>query len=250
MSGHSKWHNIKAKKSAADAERGKTFTKITREITAATRQGGANPDSNVRLRVALEKARENNVPSDTVKRAIQKGAGDLPGQTFEQITYEGYGPGGVAILVEASTDNRNRTSASIRHLFSKYGGNMGEAGCVNWLFQMKGVIQIDKGGKWDDDMMLAAIDAGAEDFKEEKDYLEIICPPESLLKVKQSLQEMNARIVTADLTMVPNTFVSLSGEEAGRMISLVEALEEHEDVVHLYANFDIPDDELQRISAS
>ena len=250
MSGHSKWHNIKAKKSAADAERGRMFTKITREITAATRQGGANPDNNVRLRVALEKARENNVPSETVKRAIQKGTGELPGQTFEQIIYEGYGPRGVAVLVEVSTDNRNRTSASIRHLFSKYGGNMGEAGCVNWLFQMKGIVQIDKGNERDEEVMLAAIDAGADDFKEEQDFYEITCPPESLLKVKESLQKMKANIITAELTMVPNTYVTLNGEDARRMISLADALEEHEDVVHIYANFDISDDELQRISAS
>lgn len=250
MSGHSKWHNIRAKKSAADAERGRIFTKLTREITAATREGGGNPDTNVRLRVAIEKARENNVPADTIKRAIQKGTGELPGQTFEQIFYEGYGPGGVAVLVEASTDNRNRTSASIRHLFSRYGGNLGEVGCVNWLFHRKGLIQIERNKEKEEDLMLTAIDAGAEDFREEADYFEVICPPENLFQVKEALEKLGAKLISAEISMVPNTYVKLSGEEAQKMLALTNALEDHDDVVQVYANFDISDEEMAKFTAA
>ncbi|MCR4433565.1 MAG: YebC/PmpR family DNA-binding transcriptional regulator [bacterium] len=250
MSGHSKWHNIRAKKSAADAERGRIFTKLTREITAATREGGGNPDTNVRLRVAIEKARENNVPADTIKRAIQKGTGELPGQTFEQVFYEGYGPGGVAVLVEASTDNRNRTSASIRHLFSRYGGNLGEVGCVNWLFHRKGLIQIERNKEKEEDLMLTAIDAGAEDFREEADYFEVICPPENLFQVKEALEKLGAKLISAEISMVPNTYVKLSGEEAQKMLALTNALEDHDDVVQVYANFDISDEEMAKFTAA
>ncbi|MDI6868318.1 MAG: YebC/PmpR family DNA-binding transcriptional regulator [Coprothermobacterota bacterium] len=250
MSGHSKWHNIRAKKSAADAERGRIFTKLTREITAATREGGGNPDTNVRLRVAIEKARENNVPADTIKRAIQKGTGELPGQTFEQVFYEGYGPGGVAVLVEASTDNRNRTSASIRHLFSRYGGNLGEVGCVNWLFHRKGLIQIERNKEKEEDLMLTAIDAGAEDFREEADYFEVICPPENLFQVKEALEKLGAKLISAEISMVPNTYVKLAGEEAQKMLALTNALEDHDDVVQVYANFDISDEEMAKFTAA
>jgi YebC/PmpR family DNA-binding regulatory protein len=249
MSGHSKWHNIRAKKSAADAERGKLFTKLTREITAAAREGGGNPENNVRLRVAIEKARENNVPADTIKRAIQKGTGELPGQTFEQVFYEGYGPGGVAVLVEASTDNRNRTSASIRHLFSRYGGNLGEVGCVNWLFHRKGLIQIEKDKGKEDDFMLIAIDSGAEDFREEADYFEIVCPPEKLFQIKEALESSGAKLISAEISMVPNTYVKLTGEEAQKMLALTNALEDHDDVVQVYANFDISDEEMAKFTA-
>lgn len=251
MSGHSKWHNIRAKKSAADAERGRIFTKLTREITAAAREGGGNPETNVRLRVAIEKARENNVPQDTIKRAIQKGTGELPGQVMEQVFYEGYGPGGVAVLVEASTDNRNRTSASIRHLFSRYGGNLGEVGCVNWLFHRKGLIQIERNrGEDEEELMLTAIDAGAEDFREETDYFEVICPPENLFKVKEALEKLGAKLTSAEITMVPNTYVKLTGDEAQKMLSLTTALEDHEDVVQVYANFDISEEEMAKFTAA
>jgi len=250
MSGHSKWHNIKAKKSAADAERGRLFTAITREVTAAVREGGANPDSNVRLRIAIEKARENNVPSDTIKRAIQKGTGELPGQVMEQVTYEGYGPGGVAIMVEATTDNKNRTSAAIRHIFSRHGGNMGEVGCVNWLFQQKGLLQVEKVPEKEEELMLTAIDAGAEDFSEESTYYEIISPPEKLLKVKEAVDKMGLKLISMEITMIPTTSVKLVGEEAVKMLALISALEEHEDVVKVYANFDIPDEEMVKFAAS
>jgi YebC/PmpR family DNA-binding regulatory protein len=248
MSGHSKWHNIKTKKNATDAARGKIFTKVLREITTAVRQGGPSPDSNVRLRVAVDKARENNVPSDTLKRAIQKGTGELPGHIFEEITYEGYGPKGVAVMVEVSTDNRNRTSANIRHLFSSHGGNLGENGCVNWLFQNKGIVLLAKEKGKEDDYMMAAIDAGAEDFREEMDYYEVTVEPEALLKVKQALTAAGAKIQSADITMVPNTFVTLTGDDARKVLSLTDELEEQDEVIHVFSNFDISDEELQRLS--
>jgi YebC/PmpR family DNA-binding regulatory protein len=249
MSGHSKWHNIKGKKSAADAERGKVFTKLTREITTAVRQGGANPDSNVRLRVALDKARENNVPSDTVKRAIQKGTGELAGQVIEEITYEGYGVGGVAVMVEVSTDNRNRAGAAIRHTFSRCGGNLGEAGCVNWMFQAKGVIELAKDAGKEDDLMMVALDAGADDFAPSGDIIEVITPPNALIKVSDALKAAGGEVISSDLTMLPSTYVTLAADEARRMINLTDALEDQDDVVRVYTNFDISDEELQRITA-
>ena len=242
MSGHSKWANIKHRKGKQDAIRGKITTRISREITVAVRLGGADPAGNMKLKLALQKAKENNVPKDNVQRAIQKGLGSLEGSNYEEIVYEGYGPGGTAIIVETMTDNRNRTAADIRHLFSKHNGNLGETGCVSWMFKQKGLFIVEQSGKiQEEDLMLLVLDAGAEDFKTEEDQYEIITAPEEFEKVQQALE--NAGIPeTSQITMLPDTTIALTGDEARKMLKLMEVLEEHDDVQEVYANFDIPEE--------
>ena len=240
MSGHSKWANIKHKKGKMDAVRGKVTTKISREITIAVRMGGADPTGNMRLKLALQKARENNIPKENIQRAIQKGSGALEGSNYEEIGYEGYGPGGVAIMVDAMTDNRNRTAADVRHLFSKYGGNLGESGCVNWMFKQKGIFVIEQDGIDEEELMLMALDAGAEDFEAADDQFEITTHPDDFEKVQETLENNNIKTVVARITMVPETTTSLADDESVKMMKLLEALEDHDDIQEVYTNFDAP----------
>lgn len=245
MSGHSKWANIKHKKSKMDAQRGKIFTKVAREITIAVRQGGtADTTGNMRLKLALQKAREANLPNDNIQRAIQKGLGASDGANYDELTYEGYGPAGVAIMVEAMTDNRNRTAGEIRHLFSKYGGNLGETGCVGWMFAQKGLFIIDKSEtKCDEEeLMLMALDAGAEDLKVEDDSYEIITAPEDFDAVQEMLAANNVKTSVAQISMIPQNAVVLQGDDIPKMLKLMEMLEDHDDVQEVYANFDIPEE--------
>lgn len=244
MSGHSKWANIKHKKGKMDAIRGKLTTKIGREITVAVRLGGADPTGNMRLKLALQKAKENNIPKDNIQRAIQKGSGALDGANYEEITYEGYGPGGVAVTIEVMTDNRNRTAADVRHLFTKYGGNLGESGCVAWMFKKKGLFVIEKEGVDEEALMLTVLDAGAEDFKSEEQY-EITTAPEDFDSVQQALEQNNITTVVAQITMIPETTVELNGDEAVKMVKLIDALEDHDDIQEVYTNVELPDEMME-----
>ena len=243
MSGHSKWANIKHKKGKMDAIRGKITTKISREITVAARMGGADPTGNMRLKLALEKARANNVPKENIQRAIQKGIGALDGSNYEEITYEGYGPGGVALMIEIMTDNRNRTAADIRHILSKNGGNLGESGCVSWMFKQKGLFVVDKEtGANEDDLMMLSIEAGAEDFKDNEEEFEITTAPNDFDKVLEVLTANDIKTSVAQVTMIPETTIELTVEDAEKMMKLMEVLEDHDDVQEVYANFDIPEE--------
>ena len=244
MSGHSKWANIKHKKGKTDALRGKITTKIGREITIAVRMGGSDPTGNMKLKLALTKAKANNVPKDNIARAIQKGAGAQDGSNFEEITYEGYGPAGVAVMVSTLTDNRNRTAADVRHLFSKYGGNLGETGCVNWMFQRKGIFAIDAEAGFDEDtLMMMVLDAGAEDVKSEEEGFEIITAPEDFEAVEEQLGSNNVPIMMSEISMIPDTMAELSEEDAVKVQKLLDALEDLDDVQDVYTNADLPDDE-------
>lgn len=249
MSGHSKWASIKHKKGALDAQKGKLFSKLTKEIAIAAK-GGGDPKSNARLRKVIEKARESNLPNDKIQNAIKKGTGELPGQVIEEVTYEGYGPGGVAILVEAATDNKNRTSSDVRNLFAKRGGNMAGAGSVHWIFQKKGFLTVAKSAADEDRVMTVALESGAEDFTTGSDTYEITTGPADLDKVKAALQAVGIVAATAELTMLPTTTVRSEGENAKNILALIESLEEHEDVQNVYANFDIPDEILQALGQS
>ncbi|MDQ0202685.1 YebC/PmpR family DNA-binding transcriptional regulator [Pectinatus haikarae] len=243
MSGHSKWANIKRKKGANDAIRGKVTTKIGREITVAVRMGGGDPIGNMRLKLALSKAKANNIPKDNIQRAIQKGLGAADGSNYEEFVYEGYGPGGSAVMLDIMTDNRNRTAADIRHLFSKFGGNLGETGCVGWMFKQKAVFLIDKESYDDEEaLMTIALDAGAEDFKAEEDSFEITAEPNDFDAVMQVLEDNKIDTVQAEITMVPDTTVALTGKDADKMLALVDALEEHDDVQNVYGNYEIEEE--------
>jgi YebC/PmpR family DNA-binding regulatory protein len=239
MSGHSKWATIKHKKAATDAKRGAAFTKIIKEMTVAARIGGGDPNMNPRLRTVLEKAKAVNMPADNIKRAIQKGTGELPGQVIEEVTFEGYGPGGVAVMVETATDNRNRTVGDVRHLFDKYGGNLGQNGCVAWMFDKKGVIEVDADKAEEDALMELVLEAGAEDMKLSEGTFEITTSPTAFYAVKQALDEKGIPVSLAEVTMVPQTTVRLEGKPATQMLKLMDALEEHDDVQKVSANFDI-----------
>ncbi|PIQ84297.1 MAG: YebC/PmpR family DNA-binding transcriptional regulator [Candidatus Omnitrophica bacterium CG11_big_fil_rev_8_21_14_0_20_63_9] len=242
MAGHSKWKGIKHKKAIVDAQRGKAFSKVIRELTAAARIGGGSPDANPRLRLAIVKAREVNLPKDTLEKAIKRGTGDLPGQAYEEMVIEGYGPGGVAILVEALSDNKNRTSAEIRSLFSRHEGNLAGAGSVSWIFQKKGLITLPAKGLDEERLMNSVLEAGAEDLKIEGEQAVVTTDPHALESVKQALQAGGFTIDTAELTMVPSSTVRV--EDPGRaklLLTLLDVLEENEDSQHVYANFDIPD---------
>lgn len=241
MSGHSKWSTIKRKKAKVDAQRGKIFTRLAREIIIAARQGGSDPESNIRLKAAVLRAKEANIPNENISRAIQKGAGEVDGANYEEITYEGYGPGGVAVLLEIMTDNRNRTAGEIRYLFSRNGGSLGESGCVAWMFQKKGLIVVDKSVNSvdGDELMLLSLDAGAEDFKEEDDSYEIVMEPGDLNGFKEVLLKAGVKVEVAEVTMLPQSTVKIGGQEAEQMLKLVDALEEHDDVQEVYANFEV-----------
>lgn len=249
MSGHSKWASIKHKKAAMDAKKGKVFTKMIKEITVAARLGGGDADANPRLRSAIAAARDVNMPNDNIQRALKKGTGELPGMAYEEAVYEGYGPGGAAVMVSALTDNKNRTAASIRSIFSKCGGSMGESGCVAWMFHKKGYIAIEAEKVSEDELMAIALDAGAEDMKKEADTYEIYASIEDFEKVKKALQDNNVPVASAELTMLPQTTVRLEDKNAQQMLRLMETLEDHEDVQHVYANFDIPEEVMATFSA-
>ena len=241
MSGHSKWSTIKRKKAKIDAQRGKLFTRLSKEIIIAARNGGPDPGGNMRLKAAVEKAREANIPNDNIQRAIQKGAGGGEGANFEEFAYEGYGPGGVAVLIYVATDNRNRTAAEVRHILSKQGGNLGESGCVSWMFKEKGILILDRSqiNMSEDDLMLAALEAGAEDIKTEEDSFEITTAPEDFEKVCETLKEQGIPLADAELSMVAQTMVKLQGDEAEKMIKIIDLLEDNDDVQAVYTNFEM-----------
>ena len=248
MSGHSKWSTIKRKKGAADAKRGQLFTKIIKEITVAARMGGGDPGGNPRLRLAIEKAREGRMPGDNIERAIKRGTGELEGVNYEEITYEGYGPSGVALMISSLTDNKTRTVAEIRNIFTKKGGNLGETGSVGWIFDKKGVITFEKQQVSEDMLMEIGLNAGAEDIKDNGDSWDVITEPASFETVKQALEKENLIPVASEISMIPKTTVSLGKEDAEKMLKLMEALEEHDDIQNVYANFDIPEDIMKGLS--
>jgi YebC/PmpR family DNA-binding regulatory protein len=252
MSGHSKWATIKRKKAATDSARGRLFTRLIKEISIAARQGGGNAEGNPRLRLAIQTAKAANMPADNIKRAIQKGTGELPGIAYEEVTYEGYGPGGVAILVETVTDNANRTVSEMRHTFSRSNGNLGQGGSVSWMFHRKGSIVIPKAGQklpfTEDDLMGIILDAGADDMQTEADLYAITTSPHAFDAVKKAIEDKSIVVESAALQMVPQNTVKITGRDAENMMKLMDALEEHDDVQNVYANFDIDDKELATLS--
>ena len=253
MSGHSKWHNIRLQKGKADLERGKIFGRLSREITIAAKQGGGSPDGNSRLRLAIERARENSMPADNIRRAVQKGTGELEGTAYEEVTYEGYGPGGVAVLVETATDNRNRTVADLRHLFTRNGGNLGESGSVAWQFARKGTVRVagdshSEDAVSEDAVMEAALEAGAEDVTAEGGDFQVTTGADDLLAVRAALESRGIVVASAAVEMLPQTTVTLDGDAARRMLKLMAALEDYDDVQNVAANFDIAEQILQEAS--
>lgn len=249
MSGHSKWANIKHQKARSDAKKGKEFTKVAKELTIAARAGGGDPDSNSKLKLVVQKAKAINMPNDNISRAIKKGTGELAGDAIEEMWYEGYAHGGVAVMLEIATDNRNRTASDIRHLFSKYGGNMGETGCVSWMFDRVGMITVKREDlEMDiDELMLMAIELGADDVREDEDIIEIISSPESFMQLKEEL-EKSMNFEDADVVMLPQNTVEINDENAaGKVLRLIDIMEEHDDVQNVYANFSIPDDIMEKL---
>jgi YebC/PmpR family DNA-binding regulatory protein len=249
MSGHSKWSTIKRKKGAADAKRGKAFTKLIREIMVSARAGGGDINGNPRLRTAVLAARAENMPKDNIERAIKKGTGELEGVQFEELTYEGYGPGGVAMIMEVLTDNKNRTVADVRHVFSKHNGSLGEGGCVSWTFEKKGLILIEKTGVDEDRLIEVALEAGAADVKDTGKEFEVTTDTANFEEVKKAIDQAGFKHTLSEVTMVPKTTVRLTGKEAEQMLKLMEGLEDSDDVQKVYANFDIADEEMERLSA-
>ncbi len=244
MAGHSKWANIKHKKARIDAQRGNVFTKMSRELAVAARQGGSNPETNFRLKIAIQKAKDVNIPNDNIQRAIQKGAGELEGATYEEIVYEGYGPGGFAVMLEIMTDNRNRTAGEIRHLFSKNGGNLGETGCVGWMFEKKAYFALDceKSDLNEDQLMELALEAGADDIQYSDEACEITGAPESFEIIRDNLEQQKVNLLQSEISMIPQTTVSLKGEQGAQAFKLLDALENHDDVQNVYANVDIEEE--------
>jgi len=245
MSGHSKWHTIKHKKGAADAKRGRVFTRIIKELTVAARNGGGDPDTNPRLRTVIADAKQVNMPADNIKRAIRRGTGEEPGVMYEEITYEGYGPGGVALLIEAMTDNKNRTVGEIRHMLGKYGGNLGETNSVRRMFEKKGYIVIEKTKAAEDTLMAAALDAGADDLVDDGDNWEVMSAPDAFPAVKEAIEKLGIEMVTAQVSMLPTIYVSLEGRPAQSMLKLLDFLEDHDDVQNVWSNADIGEKELE-----
>ena len=246
MSGHSKWHSIKHKKGATDAKRGKIFTKMIKEITVAARTGGSGDvDSNARLRKAVNDAKAANMPNDTIDRAVKRGSGELEGAAYDEITYEGYGPGGVAVLVETMTDNRNRTVAEIRHIFSKNGGNMGEAGSVAWMFDKKGYVVIGKTAMGEETLFDIVIEAGADDMQDEGDVYEIFTTPDAFESVHDAIKAAGVEAQAAEISMIPQNYIALTGQDARTMMKLYDALDDNDDVQKVYANFDIDESEME-----
>jgi YebC/PmpR family DNA-binding regulatory protein len=250
MSGHSKWATIKHKKAATDAKRGRAFTKIIREITIASRIGGGDPGTNPRLRSAIAAAKNENMPSENVERAIQRGTGQLEGEQFEEVNFEGYGPGGVGIILQVVTTNRNRVVSEIRHMMGRHGGNLAETGAVGWMFSRKGQIVVPKEQANEDKMLSIVLDAGAEDLRDDGSDWEVLTPPEAFEAVREALTKAGITPGSAEVAWVPQNYVQLTGSAAGQMLRLIEALEEHDDVQHVYANFDIDEKELAVLSAS
>lgn len=248
MSGHSKWSSIKHKKAKEDVKKGKLFSKLAKEISILARVGGGDINNNPRLRASVQKAREINMPQDNIIRAIKRGTGELPDITYEELIYEGYGPSGVAMLVEVLTANKNRTISEIKSIFSKNGGNLGETGCVSWLFEKKGYISIDKKTCSEDELMTIALDTGAEDVTSDEENFEIVTEPQMFEKVKEVLEKNNIKYITAEITMLPKTTIKLEGKTAQQMLRLMEALEDHQDVQHIYANFDISLKEIEEFN--
>ncbi|CAB5094868.1 Probable transcriptional regulatory protein YebC [Olavius algarvensis associated proteobacterium Delta 3] len=248
MSGHSKWSTIRHKKGAADAKRGKIFSKLIKEITVAARMGGGDPGANPRLRTAVAAAKAENMPKDNIERAIKKDTGELEGVSYEESTYEGYGPGGAAVLVESLTDNKNRAVADIRHIFNKNGGNLGENGCVAWMFEKKGYIAVEKSVVDEDTLMETALEAGAEDFREDDGNFEVIASAEEFEAVKEAVESAEISYIVAEVTMLPQSTADLKGKEAQQMVRLMEALDDCEDVQKVYTNADIPDEVVEETS--
>ncbi len=246
MSGHSKWHTIKHKKGALDAKRGKIFTKLIKEITVAARTGGSGDiESNARLRKAVQDAKGQNMPNDTIDRAIKRGTGELEGVNYDEITYEGYGPNGVAVLIETMTDNRNRTVAEIRHIFSKNGGNLGEAGSVAWMFDKKGYIVVDKAAKTEEELFEIAIEAGADDMQDDGEVFEILSAPDAFDGVLEAVKSAGIEPQAAEVSMIPQNYIKLEGVDAKQMMKLYDALDDNDDVQKVYANFDIDESEME-----
>ena len=248
MSGHSKWSSIKHKKGATDAKRGKIFSRLIKEVTVAARLGGGDPSGNPRLRTAIQAAKAENMPKDNIERAIKKGTGELEGTSYEEVNYEGYGPGGVAMLIDCLTDNKNRTVADIKHLFDRHGGNIGEPGCVAWMFEKKGLIILEK-DKVDEEALLdLALEAGAEDVKDGETEFEVVMEPSDFEAVREAFDAAGMTYTLAETSMIPQNTIKLEGKKANQMLNLMDSLEDHDDISHVYANFDIPDEVLEAMS--
>jgi YebC/PmpR family DNA-binding regulatory protein len=245
MSGHSKWHTIKHKKGATDAKRGRVFTRIIKELTVAARAGGGDPDTNPRLRTIIAEAKQANMPAENIKRAIRRGTGEEPGVQYEEITYEGYGPGGVALIIEAMTDNKNRTVGEIRHMLTKYGGDLGQSNSVAWMFEKKGYIVIEKSKASEDTLLNAALDAGADDLRDDGDSWEVVSAPDAFPAVKEAVEKLGIETVSAQVAMLPKNFVSLEGRAAQSMLKLLDLIEDHDDVQHVWSNMDVDEKELE-----
>jgi YebC/PmpR family DNA-binding regulatory protein len=245
MSGHSKWHTIKHKKGAADAKRGKVFTRIIKELTVAARNGGGDPGTNPRLRTIIADAKSVNMPADNIKKAIQRGTGELPGVTYEEITYEGYGPGGAALILECMTDNKNRTVGEVRHLLEKYNGNLGSSGSVAWMFSKKGYIVVDKTAADEEKLLNAVLEAGGDDLRDDGDTWEVLSDPSAFEAVRDAVKALGIEPASAQVAMLPQNYVKLQGKDASHMVKLMEALEDHDDVQHVWSNFDIEEKEIE-----
>jgi YebC/PmpR family DNA-binding regulatory protein len=245
MSGHSKWHSIKHKKGAADAKRGKVFTRLIKELTVAARAGGGDADSNPRLRTIIAEAKQNNMPADNIKRAIRRGTGEEPGVSYEEAMYEGYGPGGAALIIDVLTDNKNRTVGEVRHVLTKHGGNLAEANAVAWMFSKRGYIVIAKSKANEEDLMAATLDAGADDLRDDEDNWEVLSPPEAFQSVLEAVKKLGVEPDAAEVSMLPQNYLKLEGKQAQQMVKLMEALDEHEDVRHVWSNFDIEEKEIE-----
>jgi YebC/PmpR family DNA-binding regulatory protein len=245
MSGHSKWHTIKHKKGAADAKRGRVFTRIIKELTVAARAGGGDADTNPRLRTIVAEAKAVNMPAENIKRAIRRGTGEEPGVQYEEITYEGYGPGGVALIIEAMTDNKNRTVGEIRHLLTKYGGDLGQSNSVAWMFEKKGYIVIEKTKASEDALLSAALDAGADDLRDDGDNWEVVSAPDAFPAVKEAVEKLGIETMSAQVAMLPKNYVSLEGKAAQSMLKLLDLIEDHDDVQHVWSNMDVDEKELE-----
>lgn len=250
MSGHSKWATIKHKKAATDAKRGRMFTKLIREISIAAREGGADPGSNPRLRTAILSAKNENMPNENIERAILRGSGQMEGEQYEEVNFEGYGPGGVGMIIQVVTSNRNRVVSDLRHLMSRHGGNMAETGAVGWMFSRKGQIMVPKEQANEDKMLSIVLDAGAEDLRDDGSTWEVLAPPEAFEAVRGALDQAGIKPDSAEVAWVPQNYVKLTGSQAQQMIRLVESLEEHDDVQHVFANFDIDETEMQSVMAA
>ena len=245
MSGHSKWHTIKHKKGALDAKRGKMFTRIIKELTVAARNGGGDPDSNPRLRTVIADAKAVNMPADNIKKAIQRGTGELPGVSYEEVTYEGYGPGGAAVIIEALTDNKNRTVGELRHMLTKHNGNLAESNAVAWMFAKKGYIVVDKAGADEEKLLNAVLEAGGDDLRDDGDTWEVLSEPSAFEAVRDAVKALGVEPATAQVAMLPQNYVKLEGKDASNMVKLIDALDDHDDVKQVWSNFDIEEKEIE-----